>query len=76
MSEKALPNSIAGLSKTDEQIAADLKARFDASLTPMLRIMDEALAMGFALRWTAIVPTPPDGRHRMVELVAIRQKVY
>lgn len=74
--ERSLPDSLASLSKTDAEYAEELRGRLDIALTPLLTVMSEARAAGFQVRWSAIAPTPPDGRHRVIGLQIIRVKIF
>jgi len=49
--------------KSDAEIAEDLKARINEAMAAALPIFDEAAAAGLTIQWDSIAPKAPSYRH-------------
>ena len=51
------------VSKSDKEIADDIKARLKEAMQPVLALFDEAASHGMAIQWATIQPQPPYFKH-------------
>lgn len=58
--------------KSDAEIAADIKRRFDEAMIPVTAIMDEAVAQGLVVQFDGIMLAPPFYRHRVLGVRIIK----
>ena len=58
--------------RSDTEIAAELKARLQEAFKPVLAIFDEAATHGLAIRWDAIKPVSPRYKHEVTGLNIIK----
>jgi hypothetical protein len=74
MSESEDNNPVVQLvtTKSDAEIAAELKARLQEAFKPVLAIFDEAATHGLAIRWDAIKPVSPRYKHEVTGLNIIK----
>lgn len=49
--------------KSEAEIAADLKRRVDAAMEPVMALFDEAAQHGLLIQWDTIAPAAPYFRH-------------
>ncbi|HLX16370.1 MAG TPA: hypothetical protein VKS24_14340 [Bradyrhizobium sp.] len=58
--------------RSEAEIAADLKRRLIAHMTPILEIFDEAAAAGLAIQWESISPSSPRYKHEVKGLRIVK----
>lgn len=58
--------------RSDAEIAEDLKRRLMESLKPVLEIFDEAAAAGLAIQWESIAPQSPRYKHEVKGLRIVK----
>jgi hypothetical protein len=58
--------------KSDAEVAEDIKARVNEILADLLPIFDEATAAGLMIAWDAIAPAPPFFKHKVHGLKIIK----
>lgn len=73
MSTDAAPVAKLVPTKSDADIAADLKAQITAAMVPVLAIFDEAAKHGLLIQWDQINPGPPYFRHDIRGLRVVKQ---
>jgi hypothetical protein len=63
-----MSNPVAKLvtTKSDAELAAELKERFAVAMGPVLELFDEAAAAGLAIQFDGINRMPPNFRHLIV----------
>lgn len=49
--------------KPEAEVAAELKARVQAAMNPVLEIFDEAARAGLMIRWDSLQPSAPFFKH-------------
>lgn len=54
--------------RSDAEIAADLKKRVEEAMGPVLLLFEEAASHGLAIQWDAIGPAAPYFRHKLHNL--------
>jgi hypothetical protein len=58
--------------RSDGDIAAELKARVAEAMKPVLAIFDEAVAAGLVIHWDTIAPAPPFFKHQIHGLKLVK----
>ena len=58
--------------KSDAEIAEDLKQRLMESIKPVLEIFDEAAAAGLAIQWESLSPGSPRYKHEVKGLRIVK----
>ncbi len=58
--------------RSDAEIAADLKRRMLEDIRPVLQIFDEAAEAGLVIQWDSIKPQLPCYKHEMVGLRIVK----
>jgi hypothetical protein len=58
--------------RSDAEIAEDLKRRLIEHIKPVLEIFDEAAAAGFAIQWETISPSSPRYKHEVKGLKIVK----
>jgi hypothetical protein len=58
--------------KSDVEVAADLKQRLLHQIRPVLEIFDEAAASGLAIQWDSISPVSPRYKHEVMGLRIVK----
>jgi hypothetical protein len=58
--------------KSDAEIAEDLKRRLFESIKPVLEIFDDAAAAGLAIQWESIAPQSPRYKHEVKGLRIVK----
>lgn len=58
--------------KSDAEIAADIKARIIEAAAPLCAIFDEAAAQGLGVQWDSILPAAPYFKHAINGLKIVR----
>ena len=54
------------VTRSDAEIAADIKSRIEEAARPLLDLLDEAQAAGLIVQFDGIGPTPPYFKHRII----------
>ncbi len=58
--------------RSDAEIAADLKRRMLEDIRPVLQIFDEAAEAGLVIQWDSIKPQLPRYKHEMIGLRIVK----
>ncbi len=58
--------------RSDAEIAADLKRRMLEDIRPVLQIFDEAAEAGLVVQWDGIKPQLPRYKHEMLGLRIVK----
>ena len=58
--------------RSDAEIAADIKRRLLEAFRPSLEIFDEASAAGLAIQWDSISPVAPRYKHEILGLRIVK----
>ncbi|MEJ1978655.1 MAG: hypothetical protein WDN49_23630 [Acetobacteraceae bacterium] len=58
--------------RSDAEIAADLKRRVLEDIRPVLQIFDEAAEAGLLIQWDSIKPQLPRYKHEMLGLRIVK----
>jgi hypothetical protein len=58
--------------RSDAEIAADIKQRLLEAFRPSLEIFDEASAAGLAIQWDSISPVAPRYKHQILGLRIVK----
>jgi hypothetical protein len=58
--------------KSEAEVAADLKQRLLQQIRPVLEIFDEAAASGLAIQWDSISPVSPRYKHEVMGLKIVK----
>jgi hypothetical protein len=58
--------------RSDAEIAADLKRRLLEAMRPVLAIFDEAAASGLTIQWEGISPVSPRYKHELTGLKVVK----
>jgi hypothetical protein len=68
------PESVVQLvtTKSDTELASDLRRRIMDQAKPMLELFDEAAAAGLAIQWDSISPVQPRYKHEIVGLRIVK----
>lgn len=59
-------------SKPEAEFAAEMKARLNAAMAPVLALFDEASANGLTIQWDTLSPQPPRYRHAIIGLRLVK----
>jgi hypothetical protein len=58
--------------RSDAEIAADLKQRLLQAMRPVLQIFDEAAEAGLTIQWDGISPLSPRYKHQLTGLKIVK----
>jgi hypothetical protein len=58
--------------RSDTEVAADLKQRLLHEIRPVLEIFDEAAASGLTIQWDSISPVSPRYKHEVMGLRIVK----
>ncbi len=58
--------------RSDAEIAADLKRRMLEGIRPVLQIFDEAAEAGLVIQWDSIKPQLPRYKHELLGLRIVK----
>jgi hypothetical protein len=58
--------------RSDAEIAADLKQRLLQEIRPVLAIFDEAASYGLTIQWDGISPLSPRYKHELTGLRVVK----
>ena len=58
--------------RSDAEIAADLRQRLLREIRPVLQIFDEAAEAGLAIQWDSISPLSPRYKHEVTGLRIVK----
>ena len=58
--------------RSDAEIAADIKQRLLAAMRPVLAIFDEAASHGLTIQWDGISPLQPRYKHELTGLRLVK----
>jgi len=74
MSNPENPDSVVQLipTRSDVEIAEDLKRRLIEHMKPVLEVFDEAAASGLVIQWESISPGSPRYKHEVKGLKIVK----
>jgi hypothetical protein len=58
--------------RSEAEIAADLKQRLLQQIKPVLELFDEAAEAGLAIQWDSISPVSPRYKHEVIGLRIVK----